>query len=298
MKILKVKIAIKVVSFLVVLVFSSLQILAQEGLYVGGTPIYAVQSNGDLMWYSHIGYDTGEFKWANNGTGKQVGNGWSQSLSIFKGDPNGKDGVIYRVDTKGDLYWYKHKGYGNGAVNWEDGKKIGNGWQSRQVISGGGGVLYSLQNDGTLLWQKHEDYDGGSAVWANNGVARKVGPANDSLYNPTTRQITYIGWSNAKFIFSGGYGVIYSIDDKGDLYWNRHLGYQDGTNKWDVRKKIGNGWQNMRQVFSGGGGTIYAVNNEGKLLWYQHAGVLNGANYWMKNSSSEIGEGWIFDFVF
>ena len=296
MKILKVKITM--ICFLIILVFGALHIQAQQGLTIAGTPIYAVKDNGDLMWYSHIGFQTGTFKWANNATGKRVGIGWSESLNIFKGDPNGKDGVIYRVDTNGDLYWYKHYGYGNGAFSWENGKKIGNGWQSRQVISGGGGVLYSLQYDGTLLWQKHQDYYGGSADWANNGTAKKVGAANDNVLDPVTGRITNVGWKNARFIFSGGYGTVYMIDDKGDLYWNRHLGYQNGTDKWDERKKIGNGWQSMREVFSGGGGTIYAVNSEGKLLWYQHAGVLNGANYWMKNSGNEIGNGWIMDFVF
>lgn len=298
MKILKVKKAITTVSFLIVLSFGGVSLRAQEGLSVGGTPIYAVKGNGDLLWYSHIGFQTGDFDWANYGTAKQVGSYWAQSLNILKGDPKGGDGVIYRVDQNGDLYWYKHYGHYNGGLGWENGKKIGNGWKSREVISGGGGVLYSLQYDGTLLWQKHEDYQSGAVVWANRGIARKVGAANDNLLNPTTRKTTFIGWNNAKFIFSGGGGVIYSIDDKGDLYWNRHLGFQDGTDRWGERKKIGNGWQAMRQVFSGGGGIIYAVNNEGKLFWFQHTGVLNGANTWMENSGNVIGSGWIFDFVF
>ncbi len=298
MKSLKARTAIKTFGFLIMMTFGAFHLQAQQSLTIAGTPIYGVKENGDLMWFSHIGFQTGDFKWANNATGKRVGTGWTQSLSIFKGDPAGKDGVIYRVSSNGDLYWYKHYGYASGAFNWENGKKIGNGWQSRQVISGGGGILYSLQKDGTLVWQKHEDYHGGSAAWANQGAAKKVGQAVDNVLDPVTGRITNVGWNDARFIFSGGYGTVYMIDNKGDLYWNRHLGYQDGTDRWDTRKKIGNGWQSMREVFSGGGGTIYAVNSEGKLLWYGHTGVLNGANFWIKNRSSEIGSGWNLDFVF
>lgn len=286
------------IGLLIVLVPGGLRIQAQEALYVRGIPIYAVKSNGDLLWFSHIDYETGNFKWANDGKLKTVGSGWAQSLNIFKGDPNGDDGIIYRVDTKGDLYWYKHYGYGNGYVRWENGKKIGNNWQSRQVISGGGGVLYSLQNDGTLLWQRHLGYNNGSATWANKGVAKKVGVASDFLFNPESNKKNYIGWGNAKFIFSGGFGTVYMIDNKGDLYWNKHLGYQEGTDRWDARKKIGSGWRNLQQVFSGGSGIIYAVNNDGKLLWFNHEGFSNGANAWFKTTASEIGNGWVMDFVF
>lgn len=298
MKLINTRTAIKTLGFLIVMTFGAWHMPAQQSLGIAGMPVYGVKGDGELLWYGHLGFQTGALKWANNARGKGVGSGWAQSLYIFKGDPNGRDGIVYRVRLNGDLFWYKHFGYADGAFSWEEGKKIGNGWNnSRQIISGGG-IIYALQKDGSLWWQKHEDYSGGQAVWANRGAAQKVGAAADNIMDPVSGKITNAGWNNARFIFSGAAGVVYMIDDKGDLYWNQHLGYSDGTDRWDVRKKIGSGWQNMRQVFSGGGGTMYAVNNEGKLLWYRHAGVLNGANFWIKNSGSEIGSGWNFAFVF
>ncbi|MEP6902209.1 MAG: tachylectin-related carbohydrate-binding protein [Actinomycetota bacterium] len=299
MKILKVKNTFILFSFLMIGFFGNLHIEAQEPRVGPGVPIYAIKgNNGNLLWYKHLGFQNGDFNWANNGVQKLVGLDWEATADIFKGDPNGQDGVIYRVDRKYDLYWYKHNGYSNGTPAWENGKKIGSGWRSRQVISGGGGILYSLQYDGTLLWQKHKDYYGGSAVWANNGVARKVGAADDRVLNAKTLKSTFVGWNTARIIFSEGYGTIYMIDNKGDLYWNRHLGYLDGTDKWDERKKIGSGWQNMRTVFAGGDGIIYAVDNTGKLFWYKHTGMMNGANFWVHNTGREIGNGWLLDFVF
>jgi hypothetical protein len=293
------KTAMTVVGLLILLVFCRPRAEAQEGLTIAGMPVYAVQNNGDLLWFGHIGFQSGGSRWANKAAGKRVAAGWSPSASVFKGDPRGKDGVIYRLASNGDLFWYKHYGYGNGANSWENGKRIANGWSnSRQVGGGGYGIFYCLMNDGSLYWQRHEGYRDGAPVWSNRGVARKIGAATDNIMDPVTGRITNVGWGDAKFIFSGGDATLYMIDNKGDLYWNKHLGSWDGANKWETRKKIGRGWQNMRAVFAGGDGIIYAVNDQGKLLWYQHAGVLNGANVWMKNSGIEVGSGWTADFVF
>ncbi len=293
------KTAVKIISLLIALIFCDLLTSAQEPLYITGTPIYAVKENGDLLWFKHTGFQYGSYDWANRAAGNPVGNGWAESLNIFKGDPYGKDGIVYRVDMNSDLYWYKHYGYMSGDRSWEEGKKIGGGWKAKQVISGGDGVLYILQPDGTLWWQKHEGYADGSPIWANKGIARKIGEANDNVLNSKNGTLTYIGWKNAKFIFSGGNSTIYMIDDKGNLYRNHHRGYRDGTNEWDKQMKIGSGWQNFRQVFSGGKGIIYAVNNEGKLLWYKDEPFLiDRKSNWAKNSGSEIGEGWNFKLVF
>ena len=73
----------------------------------------------------------------------------------------------------------------------------------------------------------------GEKNWVNNGVGKKIGT----------------GWNDARHVFSGGDGVIYKIDSRGDLYWTKHLGFQDGMVKWSEQKQVGNGWQNLRQVF-------------------------------------------------
>ena len=51
--------------------------------------------------------------------------------------------------------------------------------------------------------------------------------------------------------FSGGDGVIYTIDNDGDLYWRRHIGAGDGANTWSPPVKIGNGWD-FTHVFAAG----------------------------------------------
>ncbi|MGI9169368.1 MAG: hypothetical protein ACR2FH_04230 [Caulobacteraceae bacterium] len=59
----------------------------------------------------------------------------------------------------------------------------------------------------------------------------------------------------------------------GRLLWYKHLGFQDGTDRWqtspDPKGYIGEGWgpENFSRVFAGGAGIVYAVNRAGNLLW-------------------------------
>src|SRR5476651_1810255 len=103
------------------------------GLTVSGVPVYGIADNGFLYWYFHQGALNGSARWANNGQSVKVGEGWAEGLNVFKGNPRGSDGVIYRVDSKGDLYWYRHNGHATGSASWDGGKKIGNGWQGARI---------------------------------------------------------------------------------------------------------------------------------------------------------------------
>src|SRR3979490_2114377 len=107
-------------------------------LTVAGVPIYGITDNGDLNWYFHRGAHDGSALWANGGQPVKVGNGWNEGRMVFKGDPHGNDGVIYRVDSRGDLYWYKHLGHATGSQNWIEGKKVGSGWQDPRLGVGAG----------------------------------------------------------------------------------------------------------------------------------------------------------------
>jgi hypothetical protein len=249
-----------------------------------GAPIYAVNKAGDLLWYNHSGFQNGDAVWANNGSAKEVGHEWAGNIKVFKGDPGGKDGIIYTVSKDGLLSWYKHNGYASGSTDWETPKNVGKGFNGQQIFSGGGGVIYSINDAGELYWYKHLDSKNGDKIWANNGIGKKIGN---------------VGWKDAKFVFSGNGGVIYLIDNRGDLYWSKHLGFQDGTNAWQERKKVGSGWQNFSQIFSGGDGIIYTLKTDGTFYWYKHTGLSNGAATWANNGSAkEIGKGWNFSFVF
>ena len=214
--------------------------------------IYGVTLNDDLLWYRPAGQNDGSFMLASN-EGKEVGTGWN-----FKQVFSGSYGVIYAITpivqtisatgggpgmgghiktTGGDLLWYRHEGRNDGSFRWAstEGKKVGQGWNFKQVFSGGDGVIYGIKDNGDLLWYRHEGRNDGSFRWAPNS-ANKVGQ----------------GW-NFKQVFSGGNGVIYGTADNGDLLWYRHEGRNDGGFRWapNAGKKVGTGWFkfNIKQIF-------------------------------------------------
>jgi hypothetical protein len=192
-------------------------------------------------------------------------------------------GLIYGVALNGDLLWYRHDGRNDGSFVWaaNSARKVGIGWNFKQVFSGGNGVIYGVALNGDLLWYRHDGRNDGSFVWAANS-ARKVG----------------IGW-NFKQVFSGGNGVIYAVAQNGDLLWYRHDGRNDGSFVWAANsgRKVGTGW-NFKQVFSGGNGVIYGVALNGDLLWYRHDGRNDGSFVWAANSARKVGIGWNFKQIF
>jgi hypothetical protein len=64
----------------------------------GDGVIYAIQQNGDLLWYRHDGWATGAVTWTSGG-GTKVGNGWA-ATHVFPGG----NGVIYAVQPSGEQY--------------------------------------------------------------------------------------------------------------------------------------------------------------------------------------------------
>ena len=249
-------------------------------LTVAGVPVYAIVDNGDLQWYFHQGAFNGSASWAGRGQGVKVGNGWNEGLRVFKGSPRGAEGIVYRVDSRGDLYWYRHNGHHTGSSSWAETKKVGSGWQgARLAFAAGDGVIYMINREGDLLWYRHLGYLNGSAQWANGGNISKVGN----------------GWGGMRLAFSGGKGVIYAIDGKGDLYWYRHTGYTNGSFNWSNGAsgvKVGSGWNDAASAFSGGDGLIYVLKRDGNLYWYNNTGFATGAATWSSPTGNRIGTGW------
>jgi hypothetical protein len=277
----------RIIPFLVVMLAPAPAALGQVGtttpgpLTVGGVPIYGISENGDLNWYFHQGARThnGATLWANRGQPVKVGNGWSEGRMVFKGDPHGNDGIIYRVDSRGDLYWYHHLGHATGSAEWVQGRKVGNGWQGARLAFGAGnGIVYVIDQAGDLYWYRHLGYRTGTAEWANGGAGAKVG----------------VGWNGARLAFAGGNGVIYMIDGRGDLYWYHHTGYTNGSFTWTNSHgmKVGNGWNEAAVAFSGGDGLIYALKRDDNLYWYNHTGFQTGAATWGPGTGNRIGTGW------
>ncbi len=198
--------------------------------------IYAIQTNGDLLWFKHNGWQNGAVQWANNGNGIKVGNGWQNFKDVFATS----DGVIYAIQTNGDLLWFKHNGWQNGAVQWANngnGIKVGNGWQNfKTVFATSNGVIYGIQPNGNLLWYRHDGWQTGASSWANNSGA-----------------IVGNGWLAFTSVFATSNGVIYAIEPNGQLLWYRHNGWQNGISDWANNGNhllVDNGWQKFKDAFA------------------------------------------------
>ena len=200
--------------------------------------IYAVQANGDLMWFRHVGREDGSFTWEGP---KTVGTGWGELKQVFSGG----DGIIYGVTpivqpnvqihertprpSGGDLMWFRHVGREDGSFTWEGPKKVGIGWgELKQVFSGGNGILYAVQANGDLMWFRHVGREDGSFRWEG---PKKVG----------------IGWGELKQVFSGGNGILYAVQANGDLMWFRHVGREDGSFRWEGSEE-GRHWVGRTQT--------------------------------------------------
>jgi Tachylectin len=192
------------------------------------------------------------------------------------------NGIIYAVLGNNDLMWYRHDGRNDGSFAWaSEGRKVGEGWDVKQIFSGGGGVIYTVTSGGDLMWYRHDGRGDGSFRWAAD-TGKKVGN----------------GW-NFKQVFSGGDGVIYAITLDGDLMWYRHDGYVDGSFRWAAPSgiKVGSGW-NFEHVFAGDNGVIYAITAGGDLMWYRHDGRGDGSAVWAYPEGKKVGSGWVFKDVF
>ena len=77
------------------------------------------------------------------------------------------------------------------------------------------------------------------------------------------------GWQHMRHVFPGGDGIIYAVNEQGQLMIYRDDN-RDGTGQVRLLGIIGQGgWQNFVHLFSGGDGTIYAVSTAGELLFYR-----------------------------
>ena len=108
-----------------------------------------------------------------------------------------------------------------------------------------------------------------------------------------TSQSIGSGWSGLT-VFSGGGGIVYTIDSSGRLHWYNEQNHAvGGATNWASASSavIGTGWGSFAQVVSNGGGVIYALDRSGNLHWYRYTGV-NGSTAWASGSGAVIGSGW------
>lgn len=118
---------------------------------------------------------------------------------------------------------------------------------------------------GNLYWYHHEGQLDGSERW-QGGLTDPVGVG---------------GWEQYLNVFAAEDGIIYAISSDGNLYWYKHLGWQNGTPQWTERKLVGKGgWQLYKSVFAGSEGVIYGIDVDGNLYWYHHLGWQDGSEQW------------------
>lgn len=143
--------------------------------------IYAVNANGELLWYKHNGYQTGGGldTWEGHYV---VGRNWANMSQVFSAG----EGRIYAFTRIGQLRSYKHEGYrdGVGLVN-GDGKQSQNprfGMEGTQRVFWGGetfdyGLVYTITTKGDLRLYKpwSEDMGIGIVDWPSESIAVGAG---------------------------------------------------------------------------------------------------------------------------
>ncbi len=269
--------------------------------------IFAIPTNGDLIWYRYLGHGepdrSGALGWQPN-SGNAIGNGWQNFLHVL----GAGDGVVLAIQPDGDLLWYQYAGDGradrSGATGWHpnSGNAIGNGWQSfvhvfvlpQQGRNSKGITVFGVEPNGDLRWYQYR----------GNGESDRSGAAG---WDANSGNVVGNGWAAFQRIVGAG-GDIFAVQDDGALRWYSYQGTgiadRSGATGWHANSgnQVGRGWQNFRHLTggtddSGGIGTVlYAVAQNGDLLWYRYTGRgeqdPTGGLGWNPNSANPIGNGW------
>jgi Tachylectin len=123
--------------------------------------LYAI-SNDDKLFYYRDEARNGSARWAFDGVGQKIGNGWGDIHRVFSGG----DGILYAITWDGHLLFFRDEAR-DGSERWAfggTGQDLGRaktpdgadaGWLSFwTVFSGGDGIIYAITFDGDLLYFK------------------------------------------------------------------------------------------------------------------------------------------------
>src|SRR5215469_10898621 len=145
----------------------------------------------------------------------------------------GGNGIIYAIQADGTLVWYRHTSPLTGAATWANngnGRVIGSGWHAfRTVLAAANGELFGFMPDGSVHWYQYvvTNLSSGAGYWAGGGSGPVIGS----------------GFTFPR-VFGGWNGVIFAIDDAGNLWWYQYTA-GNGTPGWargGVGAKIGSGF--------------------------------------------------------
>lgn len=226
--------------------------------------IYAINEVGDMFMYRDVAPQ------ALNQVPRQkqavkIGTGFNYRHMF-----SGGNGIIYAVNDAGKLDYFKFDGIKpDGTIHWEkEGVKreIGSDFFFKQMVSIASGVLLGFKEDGNIFYYRLLRFKpDGTPEWENGGQGKKAG-----------RDFHY------KHYLSDGNNIIYAIDEIGDLYYYRFMGFDaNGVPFWENALHpivIGNSFDFLH-LFSGKDGVVYGVNKNGQLFWYKDLGR-NGSKNW------------------
>ncbi|MEO3860398.1 tachylectin-related carbohydrate-binding protein [Acrocarpospora sp. B8E8] len=212
-------------------------------VYTGKGTIFAVDRDGILRRFQHLGFETGEKRWSDP-PGIEVGEGWQRFVWIIAGNP----GTLYAVDFEGRMFLFD---YLSGRMDAGDGRLIKIGLPSFKSFTGAYDVFYGLREDGGVCWYRHL----GAGTWADNGACSLVKR----------------GMRGYDRLIATGQGVVFAIDANGDLRWFRHLNSALGGYTWegDGLGPNGQGWIGDLDVTSLDG-VVYALTPGYALKWFRY----------------------------
>lgn len=221
-------------------------------MFSGGNGIiYAIRSDGALLWFRHSGWRTGAPTWVDIGRGRVLGTGFHQYRWVGASET----GEIFAVRGNGDLlrFTYRLTDPDTGAGAWANGGKavrLGTGWDRFPRIFGGPeSVLWAVDADGGL----YRADAGGTQARASmvgsgfNATSYLMADTGGQLYAVCARSMTWQrytgqwltptgastltppGWSNLMSIelFCAGDGVFYLI-----IPDSKHLPELDNELTW------------------------------------------------------------------
>lgn len=196
----------------------------------------------------------------------------------------GGNGIIYGIQADGGLVWYCNTGWQTGSASWASGGpglQIGTGWQQfRTVLANSDGQLYAFMADGTIRWYKYQvsNMTTGAGTWVGGGNGPVIGS----------------GFGGYPRVFGGWAGVIYAVDDSGDMWWFQYTAGNGsgGAAAWannGVATKIASGWKEIKRLWADPSGVIFGARHAGELRWWRYLGAAGWAN---GGTEIPISEGW------
>lgn len=189
--------------------------------------------------------------------------GWQSFAEVF----GTYDDVMYAFSNNGAIDWYRNVDFAQGPNGWRGPNRVraerGVGWlgdENHRYVNGGSGTFYLLRSytdvdqDGfrfkrSLELAVHGDPSNGAGVFRDNSLV-----AQEFKSYPT--------------LIGGGEGVLFGIDEDGDLYWLKHSSWPNAGTQLEGPVQIGHGWNGFARVLALGEGFIAGIYPSGEMMLY------------------------------